>query len=42
MGIAATMGWETFHMVQVLWLGIIDLPVNAPEKDWDLQVRLLC
>ena len=36
--IAATMGWETFHLVQVLWLGIIDLPVNAPEKDWQLQV----
>ena len=36
--IAATMGWETFHLVQVLWLGNIDLPVNAPEKDWQLQV----
>lgn len=36
--IAATMGWETFHLVQVLWLGIIDLPVNSPEKDWQLQV----
>ena len=36
--IAATMGWETFHLVRVLWLGIIDLPVNSPEKDWSLQV----
>ena len=38
--ISATMGWETFHLVQVLWLGIIDLPLNAPEKDWELQVAL--
>ncbi|KAK9804992.1 hypothetical protein WJX73_009460 [Symbiochloris irregularis] len=35
--ISATMGWETFHLVQVLWLGIIDLPLNSPEKDWELQ-----
>ena len=36
--IAAIMRWEMFHMVQVLWMGIIDLPVGAAEKDWALQV----
>lgn len=37
--ISATMGWETFHLVQSLWLRMIDLPPKAPEKDWELQVR---
>ena len=36
--IAAIMRWETFHMVQVLWMSVIDLPVTAAEKDWGLQV----
>ena len=31
------MCWEAFHMVQVLWMGVIDLPVSAAEKDWTLQ-----
>jgi len=37
--ISATMGWETFFLVQMLWLGASDLPVRAPEKDWPLQAR---
>ena len=37
--ISATMGYGTFHMLQTLWLGVIDLPTNSSEKDWDLQVR---
>lgn len=37
--ISATMGYDTFHLVQMLWLGVIDLPTNSSEKDWDLQVR---
>ena len=36
--VAAIMCWEAFHMVQVLWMGVIDLPVSAAEKDWTLQV----
>ena len=36
--ISATMGWETFHLVQLLWLQVIDLPPNSKEKDWELQV----
>lgn len=42
--ISATMGWETFFMVQMLWLGAADLPARAPEKDWDLQAspQALC
>ena len=36
--ISATMGYDTFHLVQMLWLGVIDLPINSTEKDWDLQV----
>lgn len=43
--ISATMGWETFHMVQSLWLGIIDLPAAAqavPGEKWDLQVNCPC
>ncbi len=39
--IGATMGYSTFHMLQTLWLGVIDLPTNSSEKDWDLQARLL-
>ena len=40
--VASIMRWETFHMVQVLWMGVIDLPVTAAEKDWGLQVSCLC
>ena len=36
--ISATLGWETFHMVHTLWLGLMELPVKAPDKDWDMQV----
>ena len=39
--IGATMGYSTFHMLQTLWLGVIDLPTNSSEKDWDLQARRL-
>eukprot|EP00891_Asterochloris_glomerata_P008793 jgi/Astpho2/8793/Aster-05348 len=35
--ISATLGWETFHMVHTLWLGLMELPVKAPDKDWDMQ-----
>ena len=38
--IGATMGYSTFHMLQTLWLGVIDLPTNSSEKDWDLQAKL--
>lgn len=38
--ISATMGWETFYMVQTLWLNIIDLPCSSKEKDWELQACL--
>ena len=38
--VSAIMGWDTFHMVHVLWIGLVDLPGKAPEKDWDLQVSL--
>ena len=36
--VSAILGWETFHMVHVLWIGLIDLPGKAPEKDWGMQV----
>ena len=39
--ISATMGWETFYMVQSLWLSVIDLPAAAPAASgdkWALQV----
>ena len=36
--ISATMGWETFHTVQMLWLNVIDLPTSSKEKDWSIQV----
>ena len=36
--ISATLGWETFHLVHTLWLGLMELPVKAPDKDWDMQV----
>ena len=36
--VAAILCWEAFHMVQVLWMGVIDLPVSSAEKDWTLQV----
>ena len=36
--VSAILGWETFHMVHVLWVGLIDLPGKAPEKDWEMQV----
>ena len=36
--VSAILGWETFHMVHVLWIGLIDLPGKAPEKDWEMQV----
>lgn len=40
--ISATTGWDTFSIVQKLWLSTIDLPTNAPEKDWPMQVQLAC
>ena len=36
--VSAIMGWETFHVVHVLWIGLVDLPGKAPEKDWEMQV----
>lgn len=35
--ISATMGWETFHMVQTIWLSVID--ANPKIKDWEIQVK---
>ncbi|KAA6419916.1 MAG: hypothetical protein FRX49_10106 [Trebouxia sp. A1-2] len=35
--VSAIMGWETFHMVHVLWIGLVDMPGKAPEKDWGMQ-----
>ncbi|KAL3161372.1 hypothetical protein ABBQ32_010265 [Trebouxia sp. C0010 RCD-2024] len=35
--VSAILGWETFHMVHVLWIGLVDLPGKAPEKDWEMQ-----
>lgn len=40
--ISATMGWETFHLVQSLWLTAIELPAVAAAstgEKWELQVR---
>lgn len=37
--ISATMGWDTLHLVQSLWLSTIDLPPSSKEKNWELQVR---
>lgn len=37
--ISATMGWDTFYLVQSVWLAIIDLPAAALESKWDLQAR---
>lgn len=43
--ISATMGWETFHLVQSLWLSTIDLPAAAQTGSgdkWELQVSPAC
>lgn len=37
--LSATMGWETFHMVHVLWIGMVDTAGKPAEKDWQLQVH---
>ena len=37
--ISATMGWETFHLVHMLWLSQLDIPDKSDTKDWELQVR---
>ena len=37
--ISATMGWETFHLVETLWHSTLDLPPTSKEKNWELQVR---
>lgn len=39
--VSAILGWETFHMVHVLWIGLVDLPGKAPEKDWEMQVGVV-
>lgn len=39
--ISATMGWETFHMVHVLWIAMAELPAKAADKDWDMQHNTL-
>jgi hypothetical protein len=36
--ISATMGWETFQMLLVLWQNLISIPITASNKDWELQV----
>ena len=40
--VSAILAWDTFHMVHVLWIGLVDLPGKAPEKDWELQVTCCC
>ncbi len=37
-GVSSTMGWETFHLVQTLWMGQIDVPTKSDQKNWELQV----
>jgi hypothetical protein len=37
--LGATMGWETFRMVHILWLSQLDVPPKSDAKDWALQVR---
>ena len=37
--ISSTMGWETFHLVHMLWLSQLDVPDRSETKDWELQVR---
>lgn len=37
--ISATMSWETFHMVQMLWLSVAEVPAKEESKDWKIQVR---
>ena len=39
--VSVILGWETFHMVHVLWIGLVDMPGKAPEKDWEMQVWAL-
>ena len=36
--IGATMDWETFHMVHILWLSSIETVATSPDKDWELEV----
>ncbi|MEW5299072.1 MAG: hypothetical protein WDW36_002121 [Sanguina aurantia] len=35
--ISATMGWETFHMLQVLWTSQVDNRLK--DRDWGIQAR---
>ncbi|CAD7696779.1 unnamed protein product [Ostreobium quekettii] len=35
--ISATVGWELFHMVRVMWLSQTDIPGKSEDKDWELQ-----
>ena len=35
--LSATMGWETFRMVHILWIGQLDVPAKSDAKDWELQ-----
>eukprot|EP00884_Botryococcus_braunii_P014003 jgi/Botrbrau1/22603/Bobra.176_1s0033.1 len=39
--ISATMGWETFQMLLVLWQNLIGIPTTASNKDWELQHAVL-
>jgi hypothetical protein len=39
--IGATMGWETFHMLHVVWMTTVDVPATSADKDWDLEVGSL-
>ena len=36
--LSSTMGWETFHMVHVLWIGMVDTAGKPADNDWELQV----
>ena len=35
--LSATMGWETFRMVHILWIGQLEVPAKSDAKDWELQ-----
>lgn len=37
--LSSTMGWDTFHMVHVLWIGMVDTAGKPAERDWGLQVH---
>lgn len=39
--LSATMGWETFRMVHILWINQLEVPPKSDAKDWALQVWIV-